>query len=190
MKLIALVALIFSFLLFANIEFSQQQIKENKIDEQVKEINKLSMVIKEKNNQVDSLYFANEEKENLITQQLKNNSVAVNVSIYHANETECDSTPFITADLTDIKHKNISSLRIISVSRNLLTENGGFLKFGDRVMLVNAGELTGFYVVRDVMHPKYYNKVDVLVSNHVNNLLYQNSALVKIGKDEKFAVTL
>lgn len=77
-------------------------------------------------------------------------STPVTVTAYTARVQECDSTPWVTANMTP------SRPGILAVSRDLEHELG--IKFGDTVWL----EGLGFYVVADRMNARWTRRVDIL----------------------------
>lgn len=106
------------------------------------------------------------------------------VTMYHPVPEQTDSTPNITADGTLIEIENASELKYIAVSRDLLVKNGGFLKFGDYVLLQNANEKSGIYQVRDVMNKRFTNRIDILESPHKDVYKFEGASIVKLDIDE------
>ena len=106
------------------------------------------------------------------------NTHKVTATIYHATVRETDGTPFITADGTDVrKHK-----RILAVSRNMLTQYGGHLKFGDTVYVSGTGKLDGYWTVRDLMHKRYKNHIDFLVHKNIRCGKWYNVILHEVDE--------
>ena len=102
----------------------------------------------------------------------------VTVTMYHPVPEQTDSTPNITADGTVFRIENASDYRYIAVSQNMLIRNGGFLNYGDWVV-VDAGEKSGLYQVRDTMHRRWINRIDILESPGVRPYKYNNASLQK-----------
>jgi hypothetical protein len=50
------------------------------------------------------------------------------------------------------------------VSRNLLKRWGGWLNYGDFVLLKGTDHKDGVYQVRDTMNPRWVNRIDILES--------------------------
>ena len=50
--------------------------------------------------------------------------------------------------------------KIIAISRDLQSK----YHFGSKVQISNAGKYNGIYTVRDLMHPKWINKIDILIN--------------------------
>jgi 3D (Asp-Asp-Asp) domain-containing protein len=84
----------------------------------------------------------------------------VTVTTYSITEGETDSTPLLTASGFKINPKNPKKHRIIAVSRDLKRK----YRFGQRVRITNAGKYNGEYVVRDLMHHRWKNKIDILIN--------------------------
>ena len=103
----------------------------------------------------------------------------VTVTMYHPVPEQTDSTPNITADGTVFRIENASDYRYIAVSQNMLIRNGGFLDYGDWVV-VSAGEKSGLYQVRDTMHRRWINRIDILESPGVRPYKYNNASLQKL----------
>ena len=103
----------------------------------------------------------------------------VTVTMYHPVPEQTDSTPNITADGTVFRIENASDYRYIAVAQNMLIRNGGFLDYGDWVV-VSAGEKSGLYQVRDTMHRRWINRIDILESPGVRPYKYNNASLQKL----------
>jgi 3D (Asp-Asp-Asp) domain-containing protein len=84
----------------------------------------------------------------------------VTLTTYSVTEEETDSTPNITASGFEIDEDNPKKHRIIAVSRDLKRK----LRFGDKVILSNAGRFNGVWYVRDLMNSRFRNKIDVLIN--------------------------
>ena len=89
--------------------------------------------------------------------------IDVVVTVYHAVESQTDDTPHITADGTVIDVRNAGDYRFCALSRNLLSRWGGSFAYGDTVLVEGAGRLSGVWIVRDTMHQRWKNRVDLLV---------------------------
>jgi 3D (Asp-Asp-Asp) domain-containing protein len=83
----------------------------------------------------------------------------VTLTTYSVAEGQTDSTPNITASGFEIDENNPNKHRIIAVSRDLKRK----LKFGERVVLSNAGRFNGVWYVRDLMNSRFTNKIDILI---------------------------
>jgi 3D (Asp-Asp-Asp) domain-containing protein len=84
----------------------------------------------------------------------------VTLTTYSVEGNQTDSTPLLTASGFRINPQNPKRHRIIAVSRDLKRK----YKFGERVMIVGAGRLDGEYVIRDLMHQRWKNKIDILIN--------------------------
>ena len=103
--------------------------------------------------------------------------IEVDVTMYRPTRQETDSTPNITADGTKIKISEASRYRFVAVSRNLLERWGGFLNYGDFVLLKDAGHKDGIYRVKDTMNARWVNVVDILESPGTNPYKFKNASL-------------
>ncbi len=105
----------------------------------------------------------------------------VTASVYYPEEAQTDSTPFITADGSQINETHPKKHKWIAVSRNLLTRWGGHIDYGDKVHVSGISErLDGIYVVRDTMKKQLRNLIDILVGPKDNVMGYWND--VKLTK--------
>jgi 3D (Asp-Asp-Asp) domain-containing protein len=84
----------------------------------------------------------------------------VTLTTYSVEGNQTDSTPLLTASGFKINQNNPKRHRIIAVSRDLKRK----YKFGERVVIVGAGRLDGEYVIRDLMHQRWKNKIDILIN--------------------------
>jgi len=84
----------------------------------------------------------------------------VTLTTYSVTEEETDDSPNITASGFEIDEDNPKKHRIIAVSRDLKRK----LRFGEKVILSNAGRFTGVWYVRDLMNSRFRNKIDVLIN--------------------------
>ncbi len=83
----------------------------------------------------------------------------VTLTTYSVTEEETDDSPTITASGFEIDEDNPRKHRIIAVSRDLKRK----LRFGEKVVLSNAGRFNGVWYVRDLMNSRFKNKIDVLI---------------------------
>ena len=88
----------------------------------------------------------------------------VTVTMYEPVSYQTDSTPDILADGTRIRTHIASEYKFIAVSRNLLKRHGGFLEYGDFVVLKGTGQKDGVYQVKDTMNKRFINRIDILES--------------------------
>ena len=114
----------------------------------------------------DSVRELTSENERLksIVEEFKLEGMEVTVTMYHPVSSQTDSTPNILADGTRIRVHKASEYRFIAVSRNLLKQHGGFLEYGDFIVLSGTGHKDGVYQVKDTMNKRFVNRVDILES--------------------------
>jgi 3D (Asp-Asp-Asp) domain-containing protein len=84
----------------------------------------------------------------------------VTLTTYSTSAEETDDSPNITASGFEIDDDNPKKHRIIAVSRDLKRK----LRFGEKVILSNAGRFNGIWYVRDLMNNRFKNKIDVLIN--------------------------
>jgi hypothetical protein len=65
------------------------------------------------------------------------------------------------------------------VSRNLLKRWGGWLDYGDFVLLKGTTEKDGVYQVRDTMNPRFVNRIDILESIDVKPYKFDSAKITK-----------
>ncbi len=105
--------------------------------------------------------------------------INVSVTMYQPLRYQTDSTPNILADGTRIKTEQASNYKFIAVSRNLLKRWGGWLEYGDFILLKGTDDKDGVYQVRDTMNKRFVNRVDILESPGVKQYKYDNAQIVK-----------
>ena len=107
--------------------------------------------------------------------------IEVDVTMYHPVSRQTDSTPNILADGTQIRVSRASEYKFIAVSSNLLRRFGGFLDYGDFVLLKGTkGHKDGVYQVRDTMNKRFVNRIDVLESPGKAPYKYANAEIYKL----------
>ena len=107
--------------------------------------------------------------------------IEVDVTMYHPVSRQTDSTQNILADGTQIRVSRASEYKFIAVSRNLLRRFGGFLDYGDFVLLKGTkGHKDGVYQVRDTMNKRFVNRIDVLESPGKAPYKYANAEIYKL----------
>ena len=77
--------------------------------------------------------------------EIKIEGLDVTVTMYHPTRNQTDSTPNILADGTRIRIHKASEYKYIAVSRNLLSRWGGWLDYGDFVVLKGTDGKDGVY---------------------------------------------
>ena len=103
----------------------------------------------------------------------------VTVTMYQPLRYQTDSTPNILADGTRIKTEQASNYKFIAVSRNLLKRWGGWLDYGDFILLLGTGHKDGVYQVKDTMNPRFVNRVDILESPGVKPYKFDKAKILK-----------
>lgn len=81
---------------------------------------------------------------------------------YTPTEAQCDSDPFVTADLSKINKSKLKShkLKWIAVSRDLLPE----YPYGSTIKIESSNpKLNGYWEVHDTMHSRHRHRIDFLV---------------------------
>ena len=138
-----------------------------------KEINKL----KYENTQLKEKYA-----------EIKLEGLDVTVTMYHPTRGQTDSTPNILADGTHIKIHQASEYKYIAVSRNLLKRWGGWLSYGDFLVLTGTDGKDGVYQVKDTMNARFVNRVDILESPGTKPYKFENAKILKtnLNTDIKF----
>ena len=105
--------------------------------------------------------------------------IDVSVTMYQPLRYQTDSTPNILADGTRIKTEQASNYKFIAVSRNLLKRWGGFLDYGDFILLKGTSHKDGVYQVRDTMNARFVNRVDILESPGVRPYKFDSAQILK-----------
>ena len=103
----------------------------------------------------------------------------VTVTMYHPIRQQTDSTPNILADGTQIKIHQASEYKYIAVSRNLLKRWGGWLEFGDFIVLTGTDNKDGVYQVRDTMNKRFVNRIDILESPGTKPYKFDSAKILK-----------
>jgi 3D (Asp-Asp-Asp) domain-containing protein len=87
-------------------------------------------------------------------------------TVYNPTESQCDSTPLITACNSKINLKKLRKKQIkwVALSRDLLKRWGGQIEYGDSIYVL-SGSKKGWWIVKDTMHKRYKNRIDFLTYN-------------------------
>jgi len=107
--------------------------------------------------------------------------IPVKVTMYQPVPRQTDSTPNILADGTRIKVREASNYKFIAVSRNLLKRWGGFLDYGDWILLRGTDHKDGVYQVRDTMNKRWVNRIDILESEDVDQYMFPQAEIIKLA---------
>ena len=134
--------------------------------------------LNDKNIQLQSL---RDENKRLVDKldEYETEGMHVTVTMYQPVRRQTDSTPNILADGTRIRTEKASNYKFIAVSRNLLKRWGGWLDYGDFILLKDTDGKDGVYQVRDTMNPRWVNRIDILESIDVKPYKYDNAQIIK-----------
>ena len=129
----------------------------------------------------DSVRELNSENERLkeLVDEFKLEGMEVTVTMYHPVSSQTDSTPNILADGTRIRVHKASEYRFIAVSRNLLKQHGGFVEYGDFIVLKGTDGKDGVYQVKDTMNKRFVNRIDILESPGTTPYKFDSAKIVK-----------
>ena len=134
--------------------------------------------LNDKNIQLETLRVVNSDlKEKL--NEYETEGMHVTVTMYQPLRYQTDSTPNILADGTRIRTQEASKYKFIAVSRNLLKRFGGWLDYGDFVLLYGTFTKDGFYQVRDTMNPRFVDRIDILESPGVKPYKFNKAKIIK-----------
>ena len=135
-------------------------------------------LLKNQNIQLESFVRENIKlKEKL--NKYETEGMIVTVTMYQPVRYQTDSTPNILADGTRIKTEQASNYKFIAVSRNLLKRWGGWLEYGDFILLKGTTHKDGVYQVKDTMNPRFVNRVDILESPGVRPYKFDSAKIIK-----------
>jgi len=138
-----------------------------------------TMFLEDKNKQLQSVVRDNIELKQKLD-KYETEGMNVTVTMYEPVRYQTDSTPNILADGTRIRVHKASEYRFIAVSRNLLKRHGGFLDYGDFILLKGTNQKKdGVYQVRDTMNKRFVNRIDILESPGVPPYMFQQAKIVK-----------
>ena len=119
--------------------------------------------LEDKNKQLQALVSDNKVLKQKL-EKYETEGMNVTVTMYEPVRYQTDSTPNILADGTRIRTQEASNYKFIAVSRNLLKRWGGWLDYGDFVLLKGTKDKDGVYQVRDAMNARFVNRIDILES--------------------------
>ena len=138
-----------------------------------------TMFLEDKNKQLLTLGKENKELKQKLD-KYETEGMNVTVTMYEPVRYQTDSTPNILADGTRIRVHKASEYRFIAVSRNLLKRHGGWLNYGDFILLKGTNQKKdGVYQVRDTMNKRFVNRIDILESPGVPPYKFQEAKIVK-----------
>ena len=134
--------------------------------------------LSDKNIQLQSLVDENKRLSDKLN-EYETEGMHVTVTMYQPVRYQTDSTPNILADGTRIRTKEASNYKFIAVSRNLLKRWGGWLDYGDFILLKGTTGKDGVYQVRDTMNPRWVNRIDILESVDVKPHKFTKAKILK-----------
>ena len=134
--------------------------------------------LEDKNKQLQSLVRDNKELKQKL-EKYETEGMNVTVTMYEPVRYQTDSTPNILADGTRIRVHKASEYRFIAVSRNLLKRWGGWLDYGDFILLRGTDGKDGMYQVRDSMNARFVNRIDILESPGTKPYKFTSAQIVK-----------
>jgi len=134
--------------------------------------------LNDKNIQLQSLIDENKRLVEKLN-EYETEGMHVTVTMYQPVRYQTDSTPNILADGTRIRTQDASNYKFIAVSRNLLKRWGGWLDFGDFILLKGTDLKDGVYQVRDVMNKRFVNRIDILESVDVKPYKFDKAEILK-----------
>ena len=137
-----------------------------------------SKLLNDKNLEIHSLTEQNDKLRSDLA-KYETEGMNVTVTMYQPVSYQTDSTPNILADGTRIRTQSASDYKFIAVSRNLLKRWGGWLDYGDFILLQGTDSKDGVYQVRDTMHPRWVNRIDILESINVKPYKFDKAKIVK-----------
>ena len=110
------------------------------------------------------------------------------VTMYHPVRHQTDRTPNILADGTKITIHKASEYKYVAVSRNLLKRWGGWLDYGDFIILTGTDGKDGVYQVKDTMNRRFVNRIDILESPGTKPYKFTDAKIKKanLNEDIKF----
>lgn len=93
--------------------------------------------------------------------------LTVRTTYYNPVESQCDSDPLVTADGSkiDLRKLRKGNLKWLAISQDLLPE----YPLGTKVKITSKKypEISGIYVIHDVMNPRFRYSIDVL--SHIDH---------------------
>ena len=134
--------------------------------------------LSDKNVQLQSVIDENKRLSDELN-EYETEGIHVTVTMYQPVARQTDSTPNILADGTKIRTQDASNYKFIAVSRNLLKRWGGWLDYGDFILLKGTDGKDGVYQVRDTMNSRWVNRIDILESIEVKPYKFEKASIVK-----------
>ena len=106
-------------------------------------------------------------------------SYTVTATVYNPVSKQCDSTPLITADSSNIDLTKLENgeIRWIAVSRDLLEH----FNYGEKVMISGHDDISGIYEIHDTMNRRYNRCIDILMPSSKTTGKWENVTIEKIN---------
>ena len=139
--------------------------------------------LNDKNIQLQSLSDENKRLSEKLD-EYETEGMHVTVTMYQPVRYQTDSTPNILADGTRIKTEQASNYKFIAVSRNLLKRWGGWLDYGDFILLKGTSHKDGVYQVKDTMNKRFVNRIDILESPGTKPYKFTDAKIKKANLNE------
>lgn len=121
------------------------------------------------------------EHEKTVVRTIEQKVFTVCATMYYAVESQCDSTPLITANGSKIDPNKASEQHWIAVSRDLFKH----FKYGDLVKVKGAGHKDGIYRITDTMNKRFINHIDFLETADTKPYKFNNVTITKWTKTKK-----
>lgn len=151
---------------------------------------KLSAIYHEKMHNIykeesTNLYIKVNKIKSYIDDLYHGQSYLVTLTGYHPVPEQCDFTPDITADGTRFVIGMARNYRIAALSRDMLERWGGPFKYGDLILVkgTRRGIYDGIYQVRDTMHNRHKNWIDILLTPGDKSTKENNILIYKLEDD-------
>ena len=107
-------------------------------------------------------------------------TATVTATMYNPVPSQTDATPYLTACLFKIKKHRICQQKFVALSRDLLVRWGGHFKYGEVVLIEEAGKKDGLYIVADTMNKRYKHRIDFLEGVGMKHYKYLNVKITKV----------
>ena len=105
----------------------------------------------------------------------------VTATVYHAEESQCDSDCLVTASGARIASADSAyEHRYLAVSRDLLD----VFPYGSVVEVSGCGELDGEWVVADTMNRRYKGYIDLLINPDMKGGKWSGVRIRKVSKNK------
>jgi len=128
---------------------------QNEVAEMESELDKISEVVKSN----PELFFGDKFKDSVLREA---GYYKVTATVYNPVAGQCDNSPLITSDMSEIDLDELMSgnIKWVALSRDLLEH----FSYGDRIYVHSDSDssINGIYEVHDTMNIRYTNCIDIL----------------------------